>query len=131
MEALWQDNKNCYLPILTAEKSLLFVPFQQGDPLIPNQYGIGEPVNQQQTISAEKLDMVILPLVAFDQRGNRLGTGGGYYDRSFAWKRNVRDKKPMMIGLGYAAQQADELPEEAWDIRMDGVITELGYIKAN
>lgn len=131
IEALWLDGKSCYLPVLTDDKSLIFVLFQQGDALIQNQYGIDEPANRQQLTPAQRLDMVIMPLIAFDHQGNRLGTGGGYYDRSFAWKRHATVKKPILIGLGYAAQQVDVIPVEEWDIAMDGVITESRFINMN
>lgn len=130
IEAIWQAKKLCYLPVLVKEdeKSLFFVRYQYGDPLHPNRYSILEPVNTTQRISAELLDMTITPLVAFDLFGHRLGTGGGYYDRTFAFLQHTKSQKPKMIGLAYAVQEAKLLPFDPWDVLLDGVVTERSFI---
>ncbi len=123
---IWRDKKQCYLPVLDADKQLAFFRYDKRDPLKENQYGIPEPVNRDAQIAAVDLDLVILPLLAFDEHGNRLGTGGGYYDRTFSVLHDKQQKKPFMLGVGYALQQADNLPADEWDIRLDGVLTEKG-----
>jgi 5-formyltetrahydrofolate cyclo-ligase len=136
IEAIWNAKKICYIPVL-AEKNkdqnyLRFVRYEYGDPLHMNRYSILEPTNFKQEINPDEIDIVILPLLAFDKHGHRLGTGGGYYDRTFEFHHGVlRDdpnKKPKLIGLGYAAQQAESVPEDPWDIVLDGVITEKAFI---
>lgn len=112
------------MPVLTDVKSLHFVQFDAGDELQPNQHRIPEPVNHQHTIQPEKLDLVITPLVAFDLHGSRLGTGGGYYDRTFAFMYTHPAKAPFLLGLGFAIQQCDAIPAEPWDIKLNGVLTE-------
>ena len=87
-----------------------------------------EPQDKAKKILAEDLDLVITPLLAFDAKGHRLGTGGGYYDRSFAFLYSNMKKKPLMIGLAYSFQAAECLPTDPWDIALDGVITEEKYI---
>lgn len=129
IEAIWHAKKQCFLPILDKEeKTLYFVRYRYGDPLHPNRFGILEPVHSCSAVSLEKLDIAITPLLAFDSHGHRLGTGGGYYDRTFAFLKGQVRRKPLMIGLGFAAQQAAELPFDPWDILLDGVITEERFI---
>lgn len=124
IETIWQEGKICYLPVLTDTKSLQFVQYNAGDELQPNQHFIPEPVNHQHSIQPEKLDLVITPLVAFDLQGNRLGTGGGYYDRTFAFMYTHPVKAPFLLGLGFDMQQSDAIPSEPWDIKLNGVLTE-------
>lgn len=128
IKAIWQANKICYLPILTDAKSrkLKFVQYDYGDALQSNRYSILEPANTQREIAPENLDIVITPLVAFDLHGHRLGTGGGYYDRTFEFKKN--NSKPLFVGLGYAKQQANDLPYEDWDITLEAVLTEQQFL---
>lgn len=132
IEAIWRAKKQCYLPVLLEkeEKFLCFVHYAYGDALRQNRYSILEPSNITKQLLPEQLDLVITPLIAFDAKGHRLGTGGGYYDRTFANLAH-QVKKPQLIGLAYKAQQADALPADPWDISLQGVITESGFVKAN
>ncbi len=122
ISTIWQTNKICYLPIVL-NKKLLFGRYDKEDELKLNQYGILEPMDQHQIVDAGQLDLVIMPLLAFDVHGHRLGTGGGYYDRTFEFLKNEK-KKIWMIGLGYASQQTDNIPVDSWDVVLDGVLTE-------
>jgi 5-formyltetrahydrofolate cyclo-ligase len=117
------------LPVLskTKEKPLEFVLYRLGDKMRLNRYNILEPVDAQ-GISTEELDLVILPLVGFDERGNRLGMGGGYYDATFSFLLNRNRSKPFMLGLGYEDQRVDELPTDSWDIQLNGILTERRLI---
>jgi len=112
--------------VLQEDKSLWFIRYVKNDALKQNQFAIFEPVDHSNKLSADELDMVLAPLVAFDSSGQRLGTGGGYYDRTFC-NLDVTNKKPLMIGLAYQAQEAESIPHEPWDIKLDGVITEQGF----
>jgi len=125
---IWSLNKKCYLPQLTPEKSLQFACYEEGDPLFPNQYGILEPLKRAEQIRAEELDLVVVPLVAFDRAGHRLGMGGGYYDRTFGFLMNEERKKPKLIGYAYDIQRAEMLPVDEWDVMLDGVVTERGWM---
>lgn len=92
-------------------------------------FNIPEPVPTTATdiLPARMLDIVFLPLVGFDNQGNRLGMGAGYYDRCFAFRRHRRTwKRPLLIGLAYDCQQADRIPAEPWDVPLDGIATESG-----
>lgn len=124
MEMIWQAGKICYLPTLTDTKSLHFIQHNAGDELQPNQHMIPEPVDHHHIIQPEKLDLVITPLVAFDLQGDRLGSGGGYYDRTFAFMYTQPAKAPFLLGLGFAIQQSDAIPAEPWDIKLNGILTE-------
>jgi 5-formyltetrahydrofolate cyclo-ligase len=125
---IWQTQKKCYLPVLTAsdEKSLHFIAYESDDHLQTNCYGIAEPVfSPAKEIQAKALDLVLVPLIGFDLTGHRLGSGSGYYDRTFSFLLNkLRPKQPSFIGVGYQAQQLDGIPSDAWDVPLDGVLTE-------
>ncbi len=89
-----------------------------------NCFGIPEPRNAGKPLSLFTLDVVLMPLVAFDKSGKRLGMGGGFYDRSFSFKKSNAHKKPLLIGLAHHCQEWESLPIESWDIPLDAVITD-------
>lgn len=99
-----------------------------------NQYGIKEPcLRTNKTILSKQLNLVLLPLVAFDAQGNRMGMGGGYYDRTFAFKNQHQNKigtKPKLLGLAHECQQVEQLPIESWDIPLQGILTDQHYYQA-
>lgn len=113
--------KQVYLPLLhpLAHNRMGFVRWNPGDALIPNRYGIPEP-RWRSSIPPWLLDIVFMPLVAFDDHGNRLGMGGGFYDRTFA----PSFSKPMLIGLAHHFQRTDRLPTEPWDVPLHGIATD-------
>lgn len=112
------------LPVLHEEGRLRFAPWRPGAALVANRYGIPEPdVPDGALLAADAMDMVVVPLVAFDRRGHRLGMGAGWYDRSFAF-RSVSTPPPWLVGASFAMQQVDTLPAEAWDVALDAVCTE-------
>ncbi|MFW0089192.1 MAG: 5-formyltetrahydrofolate cyclo-ligase [Coxiella endosymbiont of Haemaphysalis japonica] len=118
--------KNCYLPVLhSSQNHLDFYSFHLEDLLIKNHFGIEEPdISQEKPISVVKLDLIFLPLVAFDKKGNRLGRGAGHYDRALAPLKNKTLKKPVLVGIAYEFQKIDETPFEKWDVPLNFVITE-------
>ncbi len=127
IEAIWRAKKHCYLPVLTEEKSLQFVQYDYGDVLHPNRYSILEPLDQSRRVPPEQLDIMLLPLLAFDRAGTRLGMGGGYYDRTLAFLQERGGEKPKLIGVAYAVQEAKWLPSEPWDVGLEGVVTDRGF----
>jgi 5-formyltetrahydrofolate cyclo-ligase len=125
-------NRGChvYLPRIDrrrASRSMRFVPIE--GPSRRNRLGIEEPAGTA-VISARWLDLVFLPLLGFDRYGVRLGTGGGFYDRAFAF-RNLRRTwhTPRLVGLAYAFQQLERIAPAAHDVRIDAVVTEEGIIR--
>jgi 5-formyltetrahydrofolate cyclo-ligase len=118
--------KSIYLPVL--EGSMLrFVRYRPGlTPLHRNRLGIFEPYPQaRQRIETTRLDLVLLPLVAFDADGNRLGMGGGFYDRSFAFKNSLPPvARPVLVGIAHHLQKVARLTVNHWDIPMDTIATD-------
>ncbi len=118
------------LPVLDAEspRGLRFAEYRTGDALKSNRFGIPEPRNAA-AVDARQLDVVLLPLLAFDARGHRLGTGGGFYDTTFSFLRErSAPAKPLLVGIGYAFQQVASLPRQDWDVPLDYVATERELI---
>jgi 5-formyltetrahydrofolate cyclo-ligase len=116
------------LPVIMPEKQLRFAPWRGGDLLISNQYGIPEPaLSPDACLMPEAMNAVIVPVVGFTRAGMRLGMGGGYYDASFAF-RKTRPAPPLLIGAAYTCQQLGHLDAADWDVRLDAVATERGWI---
>ena len=127
IEKAWQCKKEVFLPILPPTgKSLFFAPFTQTTPLKKNRFGILEPdVSATKWLRARQLNLILLPLVGFDERGNRLGMGGGYYDRSLAFTRHRKQwHSPHLIGLAHDLQKVDRLECADWDVPLNKVATE-------
>ncbi|HET9843384.1 MAG TPA: 5-formyltetrahydrofolate cyclo-ligase [Gammaproteobacteria bacterium] len=124
LEEALRQHKKIFLPALqNTTTSLVFLRKREGTKLIPNKYGIMEPDPCATLhISAQRLEVVFVPLVAFDAFGNRLGMGGGYYDKTFAFKK-LGKQQPILIGLAYDFQQVDTVPHDTYDIKLDYVIT--------
>lgn len=118
------------LPVVGVDGRLSFAPWRPGDAIATNRYGIPEPVcASTDLLDPDALDVVLVPLLGFDRRGHRLGFGGGYYDRSFAFLQARADVgKPVLVGVAYALQEIDALDEQPWDVRLDYVATERELI---
>lgn len=123
--------KQIYLPVLTDDPRtpLLFAPYRPDTALRPNRFGIPEPqVSAEQLLPSRSLDLVLTPLVVFDAWGNRLGMGGGYYDRTFAFRHpGDRPSGPFLLGLAYELQKVAQLAPQPWDIPLDGIVTERAF----
>ena len=127
LEEACRRKKICYLPVLAPlSRQLLFVRYKPGDTLVLNRFGIPEPNPlTNQSIKPWALDLVVTPLVAFDAKGARLGMGGGYYDRSFAFLKRSRIKKPTLLGVAHQLQRhPTSLPEQPWDVPLDKTLTD-------
>ena len=92
-------------------------------PLRRGRFGVQQPATKARA-PLHRLDLILLPLLAFDNHGRRLGTGGGYYDRLIGRRRAFC--RPLLVGYAYSAQLVPELPEDPWDQKLDAVITERG-----
>ncbi len=119
--------KNCYLPVVSGfpQAKMYFAKYEQGDRLQKNRFGIYEPrINRPRIAAKWVLNLVLVPLVAFDLLGNRLGMGAGFYDRAFAFKQKLPTRSPVLIGLAHHFQQVEKLPADSWDIPLDAIATD-------
>ncbi|OCG15944.1 5-formyltetrahydrofolate cyclo-ligase [Gilliamella sp. App6-5] len=119
---LWQKNKSVYLPIIHpfSSKHLLFLKYTSQTQLIKNKFGILEPeLNILNVLPSHQLDIIFTPLVAFDQRGYRMGMGGGFYDRLLA---NYQTQQILPIGLAFACQKVRHIDNQPWDIQLPEII---------
>ena len=129
LERVRTMGKLIYLPVLAEAppQSLRFAPCRPGAPMRRNRFDIPEPeVSPLEWLQPAELDLVLAPLVAFDPAGTRLGMGGGFYDRSFAFLRDpdYPGNRPRLLGLGYEFQQVTELIRQPWDVPLDAAATE-------
>ena len=124
---LWTRGRKVYLPVLHGRK-LWFKPYDTATEFIHNRFGIPEPaVAPIERIDPTALNLVLMPLVAFDRAGNRLGMGGGYYDKTFAFlHQRQRWRRPLLLGVAHEFQCLEKLPVQSWDIPMQGIVTERG-----
>lgn len=123
---LKQRGKTLYLPVMQPCKKgyLNFVRWHASTRMVKNRFNIAEPVAvKEEVIPTAFLELICLPLVAFDEQGNRLGMGGGFYDRSLAFMADAGNK-PALLGLAYELQKIDSLPTEPWDIPLDAIATD-------
>jgi len=112
------------LPVLHDDGRLRFAPWRPGDALVSNRHGIPEPdVPENVLLTAEAMRFVVAPLVGFDGNGHRLGMGGGWYDRSFAFRR-TQPAPPWLVGAAFAVQQVESVMPEDWDMPLDALCSE-------
>ncbi|AIS19033.1 5-formyltetrahydrofolate cyclo-ligase [Pseudomonas rhizosphaerae] len=123
--------KRTYLPVLSdwPRTKMVFQQVRRGEKLRPNRFGIPEPRikrARQRTIWA--LDLILLPLVGFDDEGGRLGMGGGFYDRSLAYRpRRTAWHAPVLVGLAHECQKVERLAQASWDVPLQGTVTDRGW----
>ena len=128
IEHIRRLRKILYLPVLSplGHDRLWFAEARPETRLVPNRFGIPEPaVPARRLVRAQELDLILMPLVGFDDHGNRLGMGGGFYDRSLEFLRHrTRWHKPQVLGIAYDFQRINGLTPDPWDIPLHGVITD-------
>lgn len=127
VDSAWRMKKQVYLPVLSPfRQRLYFAPFDIDSELHINCFGIPEPAcSPSLWLKPQQLDLMLLPLVAFDENGNRLGMGGGFYDRTLAYmKSRTLSRKPRLVGLAHELQHSGDLIVNSWDIPVDMIATE-------
>lgn len=124
------DGKQALLPRITAAGSLEFASLVDPDSLRVGRFGIPEPPPDRPAVRLDAQALVLVPGLAFDRNGGRLGRGGGYYDRAFAIDRRAA-LAPVLIGVGFSFQLVERVPMNALDLRLDGVVSDLGLIETD
>ncbi len=126
IEQLWQASIEVYIPLIHPfnPQHLIFIRYQPHTPLVRSKLGMLEPLPDcSQVCPLAQLDIVFTPLVAFDSSGNRLGMGGGFYDRTLEYHYKQQRVTPAIIGIAHNCQKVDEVPTEPWDIPLKEIIT--------
>ncbi len=126
MQWCWENSKIPYVPVVERERNkLVFAEVTPQTRFTENRFGIREPeIAETRIVTAQQLDLVLAPLVAFDQTGNRLGMGGGHYDRTFEFLTNTDAAKPELIGIAHEIQKVQRIDVEPWDIPLTTVVTD-------
>lgn len=124
IEWYWSQGSRVYLPVLHpfSPGHLLFLHYTPDTPLQANRFGIPEPkLDTRLILPKSELELIFTPLVAFDARGNRMGMGGGFYDRTLAgWRHGLG---PRPVGLAHNCQQVETIPVDSWDVPLPELIT--------
>ncbi|MDG0970153.1 MAG: 5-formyltetrahydrofolate cyclo-ligase [Porticoccaceae bacterium] len=123
----------CYLPVIdrATNNSLCFAEYDENTELKPNKFNILEPVITNKNSKPPKdLDLILMPLVGFDREGNRIGMGGGYYDRTLAFMNTNKRDVPTLIGLAHSCQEISSIDRQSWDITLNLIVTEKQIICA-
>jgi len=120
------SGKQFCVPVI-GRRSMRFASLDPGRATTGNRFGIPEPLRPQ-FVPTGSLDVVLTPLVAFDDAGVRVGVGGGYYDRCFAGLRNrLLWFRPRLVGIAFECQHVQDITASPWDVPLWGVITEHGF----
>ncbi len=123
VEHLWRHGQQVALPVIATDGHMDFFYYTTNTQVRKNRFGIVEPANGD-LITPAQIDLVLTPLVAFDSNGNRLGMGGGYYDRYLA------QTQAYVLGVAYACQRSESLlPSEPWDMALNAVVTDNGVVE--
>jgi 5-formyltetrahydrofolate cyclo-ligase len=125
IDRAWRMKKRIFAPIVGKNFNLQFRELNAETTLIYNRYGLPEPQDGE-IITPRELDLVITPVVAFDADYNRIGMGGGYFDRTFSFLRHRKFLfRPKLIGLAYSCQRVEKIAPNPWDIRVFCVVDEM------
>lgn len=122
-----ERRQECYLPLVhpLRKNQMLFVRYLEGDSLKTNRWGIAEPqMRMEACVKPQTLDLVLVPLVGFDEKGGRLGMGKGFYDRAFAFKLTSNKVRPVLIGVAHECQKVESIEMQDWDVPMDKIMSD-------
>ncbi len=119
-----KEGKELYFPRITSPGQMVFKRVEKYEEMIPNRWGILEPKDSAPQILLEGLDLIVVPGVAFDRRGYRLGFGGGYYDRILS----RLDSHTITVGFAYGFQIKERIPVDENDQRVKRLVCEAGFV---
>ena len=124
VERAWRANKRVFVPVLRKRGKMSFLELRPTTTLTRSGFGLWEPLDGAE-VSPRDLDLVITPTVAFDREQHRIGMGGGYYDRCFAFLKHRRNwLRPKLAGVAFASQKVEKISPNPWDIRLYRVFTD-------
>lgn len=122
----WRAKKRIFAPVIDTHDEMKFTILQPETTIVRNRFGLWEPESDFE-IEPEKLDVVVTPVVAFDNSCNRIGMGGGHFDRTFAFLGSKRNwLRPKLIGLAFDCQKVEKISPKPWDIRLYQVFSHSG-----
>lgn len=119
-----ESDKEVFLPVIDEDSRLGFARWEADEPLLQNRYRIPEPPAAAARRPVSELDIIFLPLVAWDVRGGRLGMGGGFYDRTLSGVEG-----PLLVGLAHDCQQVEAVPLDPWDVALDFIATDVALYR--
>jgi 5-formyltetrahydrofolate cyclo-ligase len=132
LEAAWHRGAAVFVPRVSSRRRgrMTFVPWTPGIAQRRNVFGIAEPRAILGRVPAIHLDAVVLPVVGFDRRGNRLGMGAGFYDRALRRRLDPARcwRRPRLIGVAFACQELEAIPASPWDVPLDLIVNERGLV---
>ena len=124
IERAWRAKKRVFVPVVHSNGNMSFCRLRADTNLVRNRFGLWEPENAP-AIRSKSLDVVVTPVVAFDRQCNRIGMGGGYFDRTFAYLHNRKFwHRPKLVGLAFDCQEVEKISPNPWDIPLSCVLTE-------
>ena len=124
VERAWSAQKRVFAPVTDTHGVMNFCEIKPDTVVTRNRYGLWEPASGV-IIDARDLDLVITPIVAFDDDKHRIGMGGGYYDRCFHFLKNRRSwLKPKLIGVAFSCQRTTAIDSDSWDVSLYSMVTE-------
>ena len=121
--------QNIYFPRITNFRNSYMQFYRTSKLERMNKYGIIEPANNTQPLAASAFDAILLPVVAFDRTGARLGMGAGYYDRALAALAHQSSTKPYLVGLAHHFQEVNSIESAPWDVGLDAILTDQEFIQ--
>ena len=127
IERAWRAKKRIFVPVTQMRGKMIFRQLTPNTDLEQNQFGIWEPVSES-SIPANAIDLVVTPLVAFDKKMNRIGMGGGYYDRCFHFLKHRKNwLHPKLLGIAFDCQEVEKIAPNPWDVPLYRAVTEKNF----
>ena len=126
IERAWRAKKRIFAPVVGTQGLMSFHEMRPETTLTRNHFGLWEPQSDEIILPAD-IDMVVTPVVAFDEQRNRIGMGGGYFDRAFAFLRGRQYwLRPKLVGLAFECQKVEKISPKPWDVPLYRVFSESG-----